>query len=210
MQESGLSTVATIFISIFLLGVGIIILGLTGIVDLSYPRVVNPTPTLQESSLSPEPTITSQPIIEGWETFFSEEMGFSVQHPPEMNVNKMTNSVVMTIQGPTQKVNTEFYDGISLSFSSGSLNGMSLIELAEEEVDRFGEDPAVEEVGDIRFVTINDISGYSFDITGLGTRTYIYLLQTQTKFLQIINATVDPTGQGFEGVVNTMFSTLKV
>lgn len=182
-------------------------MGLTGIVNLSYPRVISPT-LVPENTASP--FITSAPEIEDWITFSSQEVGFSIQHPPEMNVAEMESLVIMTKQGPTQRPNTEFHDGISLRFSSGSLEGMSLIELVEQEADDFRQKRMVDEVSSLRFVTVNGVSGYSFDVPSLGKTTHMYLTRGTDGYLLIVNATIDPTNQGFEETVNKMFSTLRI
>ncbi len=195
---------------IFLLIAGIAVLGLTGVIDLSYPRVISPTPPAEITPADLSPSPTPNPEIEGWETFSSEEIGFSIEYPSDINISRMEDTVVMTKQGPTQRQNTEFYDGISLSFSSGPLGERSLREFAEEEAIGYRQQPVVDEVSNLRFVTINDISGYSFDVVSLGERTYIYLPQGEDRYLQIINATVDPANQGFSETVNLMFSTLRI
>lgn len=175
-----------------------------------YPELVEgPTPSPTATPLptpTPEPTPTPGPTAD-WKTHTNTECGFSIKYPSELTVDETRGCVHFSLWGPTQKTDTEFYDGISLLFDSGQLGNKTLKQLVDEEVAMF------QDVGEVLIppaaTTIAGVSGYTFKASGLGVFTYFYVSPKPGAYLEIVDSTVDPTGKGFQKTVDLMLSTLK-
>ncbi len=160
------------------------------------------TPTVEPTSTpTPEPTAD-------WKTHTDTECGFSIKHPEELTVDESRECVHFSLWGPTQKAETEFYDGISLLFGTGNLGGKTLKDLVDEKADES------EVVGEILIspteATIAGMSGFTYKSRGLGEFTCSYVSPKPGIYLEVIDATVDPAGKGFQATVDLMLSTLKL
>lgn len=178
-------------------------------------RTKTVSPSLTPSgTLSPaaSPSAAPSPAIPAdWQTFRSVEHHFSLSYPPGIEPETHPDGVVNFSQwGPTQKANTEFYDGLSLSFTSGLYSQESLGLFVQLEADKLLDEPVVEKVGPVEPVNLGPYSGWQFEITVMGTRTNLYLPAGPGRFLKITNATQDPTGQGFQQTVGQILKTLSL
>lgn len=156
------------------------------------------TPTL-EVAATPGPTTD-------WQTYTSAECGFLIRHPENLEVDETHGCVGFSLWGPSQKPETEFYDGLSLRFNSGDLGNKTLKALAEEKAAEF------DDFGEIlippKEATIAGRTGYTFKARGLGDFTHFYISPKPGTYLEIVDATIDPTGQGFPETVSLMLETL--
>jgi hypothetical protein len=168
--------------------------------------VTQPTPTAVVTPIPTMPTPTPEPTGD-WKTHTNAKCGFTIKYPPELSVDENRGCVHFSLWGPTQKTETEFYDGISLLFDSGQLGNKTLKELIEEEAAVF------QDVGEVLIpptqTTIAGVSGYTFKARGLGVFTYFYVSHKSGVYLEIVDSTVDPTGKGFQKTVDLILSTLK-
>jgi len=214
MNEKGITTPAIVLIG----AATVIVLGLTAFYIQTGGSLQDgaggTTPTPFESppapneSPSPVPTVTPQEVAE-WKSYDSESIGFAILYPPDLTVEETEMGAVhFFLFGPTQRQGTEFYDGISLTFDSGSLEERTLEEFVSDRVQELEDESVVEEVTSPQQVTISGISGYSFSVISLGIRTYYYLPKEEDDYLEVADGTADPTGQGYEEVVDTILSTL--
>jgi hypothetical protein len=170
------------------------------------------SPTQGSGTISPmiSPADSAQ-VPEGWQTYRSEEHGFSIMHPTDIDVEQRAREAVRFFKvGPSQVEGTEVFDAISLTFNSGSTEGESLRDFVEARHNEVKSEPVTESVSDIEPVNVSSYSGYQFTVVSLGEFTHIYLPKGESEYLHIINSTVDPTGQGFDETVETMFSTLTI
>ena len=160
-----------------------------------------PCPTPQEEA---DPTAD-------WELYTSRELGFSLKYPAEVEVEEddVNKTVLFTVLGPTQAEGTEFFDGISLSVSTGSLGGKTLASfVAEDVVDE--SDGISEIVSGPEQVEIAGLSGYKLRVSGLGEFDYYFFLKPDGDYLRIVNSSYDPAGRGYLETVETMLGTLKL
>lgn len=152
---------------------------------------VNPTDTIQKS----------------WKIYTSVPLGFSINHPNDMEPIKQGETIVFTKTGPAQKEGTEFFDGISLTFSTGGYNN-DLYAAVNKELNKMKEWPTYESSTEIKSVSYAGKNGYSFSVKAMGSHTYIFLPRTNYEYLIITNTTADATGQGYEKIVSQMLSSL--
>lgn len=169
-----------------------------------------PTKTVTQSptaTTTPSPAPTVDPIME-WQTYSTEEDCFSFKYPEEVTFKMQGDLAHLSLLGPTQKQDTGFFDGISLTFSppltiSGSLTDYVDTKVAESK--EFGEiiKPKAE-------ITVNGINGYTYTNQGLGTFENIYLQAgDKSCAVEITNSTIDPTNQGYQETVDKILSTFK-
>jgi len=143
-----------------------------------------------------EPTQTPQVVegIDGW-LEYKKEGEFSFKYPPEAQIKNYDDGTIsVSIWGPTQQENTEFYDGLSMSFRVLQAQGKSLKESADESYlelkDLFeSSQPIISSVG--------NNSGYTFHVKGYIDADYYFVEINPDLHLEIINATKDPTEAGF-------------
>lgn len=163
------------------------------------------------SSPSPTPTpLPSESETAGWETITSKDHGFSIQHPPEVEVQETVDGVHFMLFDSDQEEGEEFLDGVNLIFRSGFLEGRTLEEFAEERREELLEQKVVEEVSDVQRTKLANLTGFNFDVKSLVSITHIYLPRGENQYLEIINATADPNDQGYKRTADKMLSTLKV
>lgn len=142
-----------------------------------------------------------------WETYTSYKLGFSLQYPKHMKLEERDNVVYLTVWGPTQRTETEFYDGISLSFSYGPLGNRSLKEYVDIHAQH--STTGAEILIPPAIIVIIGISGYSYRVRGAGDFSEIYLPFGSDGYFRIIDGTADPTGKGFQKTVNEILSTFR-
>ena len=162
--------------------------------------VVSPTATM-----SPSPIPTVDPI-KGWQTYSSDEDCFSVKYPEEVTFKMQGGLAHLSVWGPTQKKDTGFYDGISLTFSPPLAINISLKDYVDDKINEskeFGEIIKPREE-----IVINGVKGYTYTDQGMGTFKNIYLqAEDKSCTVEITNSTVDPTNQGYQETVDKILST---
>lgn len=156
---------------------------------------------------APCPTTTGgSSIPENWGTYTAAGNIFSFKYPPDMTLEKRADGLALIKIGPTQREGTEVYDGILLNFRTGSLQGQTLQQYVQGQVEESQQHAEV--TRPLSQTTINGISGYTFMVRGLGEFTHIYLPLGDNQFLHISKLVEDPSNQGFEKTANQVLSTL--
>lgn len=184
--------------------------------DMSVPTPVPTLIPLPSPSVIPSPTPTPQPEADhpldetaNWLTLPNKDVCYTFKYPKDITFQerKEENIIHLSLWGPTQEKDTEFYDGISLSFSLplqiGNTSLKDYVDSKIEESKQFGEilKPRSE-------ITVNGIKGYTYTSEGLGIFQNIYLQSPdKTCTVEITNATNDPTNQGFQETVNKILAT---
>jgi hypothetical protein len=168
-------------------------------------NVISPT----QSTPSVAAAKTIDPMAD-WKTYVSSESGFMLKHPSQVAVSVHRETAeavttVFTLVGPTQRENTEFFDGISLQFTTGELGDKTLEALVTDKANDVKAHAAITK--DVALVSVSGINGYSFAAEGVGNITYIYL-PDGGAYIQIADLTEDPTNQGFKQIVSDMLATL--
>jgi len=166
-----------------------------------------PTPT---PALNPvvTPTPEASAGMEDWNTFEKEGVGFTFMYPPDLEYREYedgTFSVSKT--GPSQTEGTEFFDGISLGFKQAELGGLTIIEFVEQKAAELKE---AFEATTPEVVQIAGGSGYKMHVKGLVEADYYYVALGTSSYLEIIDATMDPTNAGFAETVQKILSSLKI
>lgn len=145
-----------------------------------------------------------------WETYTSTAHGFTIRHPQEIDIQNTGDGELLSLWGPSQQEGTEFYDGISLHFTSGSLEGKTLDDFVNQIYTDAQNDPINEQVSPVQPILIGEESGLTFDVRGYGDSTYIYLPKGEGEYLRITENTQDPSSQGFEKITDAMLQSLRL
>ena len=170
-----------------------------------------PTPT-PVPELKPIATATPTPEegagMEDWTTFNKEGIAFTFKYPPDLEYREYQDgSQSISKWGPTQKEGTEFYDGISMSFKSGELEGMTLQEWVGG---KYNELKEVFETTTPESVQLAGVLGHKMHVKGMVEADYYYLPIGTASYLEIIDATKDPTSLGFSETVTKILSSVKL
>jgi hypothetical protein len=152
---------------------------------------------------------TSIESVEAWPVFISQVLNFSIKRPPDMEPMEENNMVAFSKWGPSQKEGTGFYDGIGLSFETGNYSG-SFSALVNEKLQEIKDWPTYESSTEPEAIIMAGKEAWSFEAVTMGTATYIFVKRNQTEYLEIINSTKDPTGQGFEAIVEKILRSLEL
>ena len=171
-----------------------------------------PSPVVSQPTPKPTPTPT-QPVTDptaGWETYTDIERRFSFRYPPAWEMNKvrgrMTGEIVsFDFWGPTQKPNTELYDGIAVIFSEReNMEGLSPKEYALKENPPERDTGVTESEGT---VSVGGRAGYKLVVSGLGTSVLTYLPFGETLLEIIVFGAVDDVL--YSNQYNQILSTFK-
>lgn len=166
-----------------------------------------------ENSISIETSTTPTPlrvVVEGTEDWpiYKKESQFSFSYPSETEIKEYDDgSIAVTRWGPTQKEGTEFYDGLSISFRAFDSEGKTLKETADE---KYLELKEVFETSQPVVGSLGGVSGYTFHVKGYVEANYYYIAVNPSLYLEVINATKDPSGAGFSELAEKILMTLSL
>jgi len=163
-------------------------------------RFVQPlTDEEKKNLLPPKDVITS-----GWAQFSTDN--FKFEYPIDVELIESTKGASVVKWGPTQEAQTEFYDGISLSFYLHTLNNQTIEEWVDEKIN---ENTGVVEIlkGKDKFPHLT-LDGFTYTLSGLGTQRNIILVSPYDTglIIQIVDSTSDPTNQGYAAIVEDIIS----
>ncbi len=148
---------------------------------------------------------------DGWRKYESAFHRFSVDYPANFEIDEgVYGEVRLSKWGPTQVANREFFDGISLTFSSDSHKGLSFEELVKEQHTMLAKVLGEDKVSQIQERDIAGVKGKTFDVQNLGTHHYIYAPLHNENYFLVIDSTADPSNQGFDEVVEQILSTVRI
>lgn len=152
---------------------------------------------------------TDVPVPVGWQQYQNPAFGFSLYYPADIQIADRGPEGIQAFKlGPTQKGQTEMYDGINVSIKTGSRTG-DLMTFVQSEQTRIKTEPSTIEVGEISQRTIGPYTGYQFTVRTIGDGTYLYLPKGPDGYYRVVDGTLDPSNAGFAAIVKTMISTLK-
>jgi len=187
------------------------VLGFAGF--FAYQNYQSPVPSpmpIPTEILSPTPMVDP---TANWLTYTKENICYTFKYPKEVTLKerKEENIIHLSLWGPTQKKDTEFYDGLSLTFSLPlEIGNLSLNDYVDGKIEEVEKGGVAEITKSKKAVLVNEINGYTFTVQGLGTFQNIFLQSLdKTCTVEITNATIDPTNQGYQETVDKILSTFK-
>lgn len=177
----------------------------------------NPPVSITENKVI-EPTITAVPTVlpsqtestqSALKTYSSIPLGFSIDYPPELEPIKQGETIVFSKWGPSQKKDTEFYDGLNITFSAGSYSG-SFETFVNQQLEEVKNWPTYVSSTNIKALVLAGKEAYSFEAVTMGKASYYFIKKSPTEYFKIIDATNDPTNQGFANTIKQMLGSLEV
>lgn len=167
-------------------------------------QIEQTTPTISPIS-SPTPFIDP---MESWKEYSTST--YSFKYPPDMILTEGDASHAKVVKlGPTQKAQTEVYDGILINFQPYELPGVSTSTYAKNVIQKeLGPDgKIVEEVTDTE---LNGLPASTFTIESLGTFTFYVVQDEKEIMLAVISYTApDPEDSGHQAIVDQILSTFE-
>jgi hypothetical protein len=159
-------------------------------------------------SMVQEDTPSVTDTLENWVTYSSSDGVYTFKYPQNFSLSE-EDAVRVSFWGTTQRAQTEFYDGVMLTFFSPfQLEGMSLSEYVDQEVEGSEENADILEQKDA--IKIGDLEGYTYTARGLGVHQNIYLQSPGKDWaIEIVNSTRDPADQGYDAIAETILSTFE-
>ena len=203
---------ALVVVGIALLAIGISINSqqlpkeiLTDVIEATPTIIISPTYSIDENQVSPTTTV-QEDALANWKTFSNAY--FSFRYPPDvLLIEREASEVVLQKWGPTQKTDTEFYDGISISFQPFELpvTAEEYVKVKIEEVERNG----IGEISEsLKPIQVGAYSGVTFSVAGLGNYRTIVLKSPNVMILKITDSSNDPGQLGFSRVVDQILTTV--
>jgi len=182
-----------------------------------YQKYQGSQKTPPQKKGTPSVTITPSPSpqpkddgMAGWLTFSKPNIPYTFKYPKEVELIEQ-EGFQLSLWGPSQKPETEFYDGISLGFSLPTkFAGGSLKDYVAAKIEEIKAQGLMEIVKPQEEITLNGLNGYTYTVSGLGVFQSIYLLSPDKQWLvEISDATNDPTHQGYLETVKKILSTFQ-
>ncbi len=195
-----------IVVLVFLAGAGFFFL------NRSTSPAVSPTPS-NNSVLTPSPTIDNSDLMQGGSSFADPNGLFTILYPSDYTIDTQDKIHPRIYkQGPTQKGQTEMYDGVIVVFENVDLKDQTLEEWVNAHIKSSTADGTTEVVEPHTVTSLNNNPGYTYKLRGLGESTnYVVQKDTNSKNAVLITTLVaDPTSAGFQGQVDKILSTLKI
>ena len=164
------------------------------------PVSASPSPIL---AVSPTPDPTA-----GWKSYLSNT--YIVKYPDDFNAEQNDGSILTVSKwGPTQKPQTEGYDGIFLTFTPKEI-GSTLDAYVQTRIEEIKLQGVAELLSGPESIVINDYTGKTYTTQGFGiNRYYIISSSDGVIFMEIRDNTIDPGKLGFSKTVNQILSTFK-
>jgi len=144
-----------------------------------------------------------------WKTHSTSTYTF--KYPPNVELKEMEASIaVLNKWGPTQKADTEFYDGISLRFQPFEIPQTTLKDYVQAQIGEIEMAGIAKVISGPSPIAISNYSGLTYVTEGLGTfKTIVIQTDNGVMFMEITDSTVDPQNLGFVETVNQILSTFK-
>lgn len=176
-------------------------------------------PTLPSTSSSTSmstgtPTPDTSALQAGGSSYADPKGVYTFLYPNDYKLDMQNNGQYTRIYktGATQKGQTEMYDGVIMVFESIDLNKQSLEQWVDKNIEQSTADGTVELTKAKKAIKINDYSGFTYEVRGLGTSTYV-VIQRESNSPHGVNinfAVNDPEQIGYESEVNEILQTLQL
>lgn len=186
----------------------------------NQPVTTNETNTDSSITTSP-PEVSTSPITsetpselgQGGSSYLDPESVYSFLYPNDYTLSPMNNgSVRITKTGPTQRGQTELYDGVLLYFETVSLDGSTLEQWVDGAITQSTADGTSQVVKPKTAMNLNGYSGFSYSMRGLGESNNLVLQKDSNSpyAVNIIYAVYDPQNVGFQNEIDAILKTLQI
>ncbi len=142
-----------------------------------------------------------------WKLYSSDTVGFSIKYDPSLTLSEDNNTNVRLYKiGPTQRGQTEMYDGIILSVRKISTEDWR--SYINAQLDQYKDAGTITEP--LHDGILNGISVKEYSASGLGDFKIIFVSVDDQTLLEISYTAPDPTDVGFQKTIDMMLSTFSL
>lgn len=160
------------------------------------------------SASDDSPSKGNNNIPEEWKLYTSDDIGFSMYYDPSLTIQEDTKTDVRFYkQGPSQRGQTEMYDGMIVTVRKVDVVGNTQAYINNQ----------IEQYKDIGSITeplhdskLNGISTKEYGASSLGDAKIIFVPNDNQTLLEVSYMAPDPTNAGFQKTVDLMLSTFKL
>lgn len=155
---------------------------------------------------------TADALKAGGNSYLDTGGVFSFLYPSDYKMDKQGTFVRVYKNGPSQKGQTEMYDGVLILIEPVDLAGKSVSDWVDENIDAATMDGTSKVTKAKSAATVGSYTGFIYTIEGLGTSNHTVLQKdaNSQNAVHIITAVFDPTEVGFESEVASILSTLQI
>lgn len=194
--------------------VGVILL----VLILAYSFLSKNKPLTALPSSSPTSSLQADPskvdeLKQGGSSYSDPNGVYVFLYPSEYKLDTQNNGEVVRIYkvGPTQKGQTEIYDGVVMTFEKQNLNGKGLENWTNDYIKSLTNGDTIELIKDKEKTQVNGQVAYTFVLRGLGEHQYYSISKTNSDFVIISASNVsDPGNLGFQKEVDAILTTLEI
>lgn len=190
--------------------------------ETKQARLINqsPDPTqpyfsqkLRGAILPQEDVVPAKPAPEAttdWKSYTNEGIGLVLRYDPTLTVSEDESKQVRFYKwGPTQKGQTEMYDGIVVSFRQVAFDG-TFDQYIEKGMTEFQDAGLGTITRPLTPYELDGRAGQTYSISSLGDFKLIFIPTGDQELLEVSILTPDPTGAGFEQLADRLLSTVKI
>jgi hypothetical protein len=169
-------------------------------IAISSTPVPTVMPTLKKEASSSAET-------SNWKTYTDKNLGFTVKHPENVKPeNYKDGTFVLSLWGPKQTEDTEFFDGIDISIARKPLAGKTLTAVVEE--NRTGSaEIAGETISPATQITLGGVNGLTYKAMN---NDYYFLPLANGFYLEILNLSADPGNLGYLNTATIILKSLEI
>lgn len=178
----------------------------------SSPSPISESARDGASNLPSGDSSASSALMAGGSSYLHPNGSFSFLYPNDYQIGNEGTFVRIYKNGPSQKGQTEMYDGVLMLFEPINLQGKSLSEWVDQSIEASTMD-SMSKVTKVKAATkVKNYSGYTYSLEGLGESNHVVLQKDNNSGtgVHIIYSTYDPTGVGFDAQVESIIKTLEI
>ncbi len=188
-----------------------------------YTQRPQPTPPINTTGTTP--TIVSPITIDipaekveelkmGGSSYLDKKGVYSLLYPNDYKFDEQSEGEIARIykQGPTQRGQTEMYDGVILTFQTIDLEDLTLDKYVDKQIAEATQDGTSEITSGKKAIVINGHSGFTYTLRGLGEFPHYVIQKDETSryAVSISILVADPQNVGFQEDVNATLSTIEL
>jgi len=183
---------------------------------ISYRKIYSPTAVI--STPAPTPMIISNTtdnsdLKTGGSSYLDPQGLYSFLYPNDYVLDtKDRKHIRIYKRVETQRPQSEMSDGILMVFESIDLNSQSLSQWVDSFIKESTMDGTNEMIEPKKSIVLNNFPGFTYELRGLGTTTYVVLQKNTQSFsaVMIAYAISDPEGKNYKVELDAILSTFQI
>lgn len=180
-------------------------------VTVQIPQQVATTEPTAEAN--PESASDTGTLKAGGSSFSDPEGVYTFLYPNDFTLDTQDKNFTRIYKrGEQERPQSEMTDGVLMVFETVELQDQTLKEYVDATIEEQTADGTREVTEPQKAIKIKDYAGYTYEMRGLGTSTYVVLQKdTKSKFAVAITYSVsDPKEKDYQGEVDAILSTLEL